>query len=159
MANPLSRRPAAWIVAAFAAMAVAITVLLGEAVTLAAPRRRAPPWHGGPARTYANVFPPADGRPEVILQDPFTVEPWNLRETQLDLDLMAETELVFALANGHEGWRANLDEGEPHALPGSYLNGVYVVAARAGHSWTHPLSPSATGSRPPRPTNQPPKHR
>jgi alpha,alpha-trehalose phosphorylase len=32
---------------------------------------------------------------------------------------------VFALANGHVGWRANLDEGEPHALPGSYLNGVY----------------------------------
>ena len=54
MANPLSRRPAAWIVAAFAAMAVAITVLLGEAVTLAAPRRR--PVTGGPARGY---LPPA----------------------------------------------------------------------------------------------------
>ena len=35
------RRAAAWIVAAVAAMAVAITVLLGKAVTLAAPRRRA----------------------------------------------------------------------------------------------------------------------
>ena len=35
MANPLSRRAATWIVAAFAAMAGAITVLLGEAVTLA----------------------------------------------------------------------------------------------------------------------------
>jgi len=35
------RRAAAWIVAAFAAMAVAITVLPGQAVTLAAPRRRA----------------------------------------------------------------------------------------------------------------------
>jgi alpha,alpha-trehalose phosphorylase len=61
----------------------------------------------------------------VILQDAFTVEPWNLRETRLDLDLLAQTESVFALANGHVGWRANLDEGEPHALPGSYLNGVY----------------------------------
>lgn len=61
MATPLSRRPAAWIVAAFAAMAGAITVLPGEAVTLAAPRRRAParapavpregtcPGPGGPA--------------------------------------------------------------------------------------------------------------
>jgi anti-sigma-K factor RskA len=36
------RRAAAWIVAAFAAMAVAITVLIGKAVTMAAPRRRAP---------------------------------------------------------------------------------------------------------------------
>jgi hypothetical protein len=33
------RRAAAWIVAAFAAMAVAITVLPGQAVTRAAPRR------------------------------------------------------------------------------------------------------------------------
>jgi len=46
----------------------------------------------------------------VILQDAFTVEPWSLRET-LDLDLLAQTESVFALANGHVGWRANLDEG------------------------------------------------
>jgi alpha,alpha-trehalose phosphorylase len=61
----------------------------------------------------------------VILQDAFTVEPWNLRETHLDLDLLAQTESVFALANGHVGWRANLDEGEPHGLPGCYLNGVY----------------------------------
>jgi alpha,alpha-trehalose phosphorylase len=63
----------------------------------------------------------------VILQETFTVEPWNLRETHLDLDLLAQTESVFALANGHLGWRANLDEGEPHGLPGSYLNGVYEV--------------------------------
>jgi alpha,alpha-trehalose phosphorylase len=61
----------------------------------------------------------------VILQDAFTVELWNLRETHLDLGLLAQTESVFALANGHLGWRANLDEGEPHGLPGSYLNGVW----------------------------------
>jgi alpha,alpha-trehalose phosphorylase len=57
----------------------------------------------------------------------FTVEPWCLRETELDLDMMAQTESVFALSNGHLGWRANLDEGEPHALPGTYLNGFYEV--------------------------------
>ncbi len=61
----------------------------------------------------------------MIVQDTFTVEPWNLRETHLDLDLQAQTESLFALANGHIGWRGNLDEGEPHGLPGSYLNGVY----------------------------------
>jgi alpha,alpha-trehalose phosphorylase len=63
----------------------------------------------------------------VILQDAFTIEPWNLRETHLDLDFIYQTESVFALANGHLGWRANLDEGEPHGLPGSYLNGVYEI--------------------------------
>jgi hypothetical protein len=39
--------------------------------------------------------------------------------------MMAQTESLFALSNGHIGWRGNLDEGEPHGLPGSYLNGVY----------------------------------
>jgi alpha,alpha-trehalose phosphorylase len=57
----------------------------------------------------------------------FTVEPWYLRETELDLDMLAQAESVFALSNGHLGWRANLDEGEPHALPGTYLNGFYEV--------------------------------
>jgi alpha,alpha-trehalose phosphorylase len=57
----------------------------------------------------------------------FTVEPWCLRETELDLAMLAQAESVFALSNGHLGWRANLDEGEPHGLPGSYLNGVYEL--------------------------------
>jgi alpha,alpha-trehalose phosphorylase len=63
----------------------------------------------------------------VILQEAFTVEPWVLRETKLDMDLLAQAESVFALSNGHVGWRGNLDEGEPRGLPGSYLNGVYEV--------------------------------
>jgi alpha,alpha-trehalose phosphorylase len=63
----------------------------------------------------------------VIRQATFSVEPWSLRETALDLDVLAQTESVFALSNGHLGWRANLDEGEPHGLPGTYLNGVYEV--------------------------------
>ena len=53
-----------------------------------------------------------------------TLEPWRLRATTLDLDVLAQTESLFALGNGHIGWRANLDEGEPYGLPGSYLNGV-----------------------------------
>jgi alpha,alpha-trehalose phosphorylase len=63
----------------------------------------------------------------MIKQPEFTEEPWSLRETGLDLDQLAQTESVFALSNGHLGWRGNLDEGEPHGLPGSYLNGVYEV--------------------------------
>jgi alpha,alpha-trehalose phosphorylase len=65
-----------------------------------------------------------------MIRDPlFHVEPWCLREKALDLDLLAQTESLFALSNGHIGWRANLDEGEPHGLPGSYLNGVYESPA------------------------------
>ena len=61
----------------------------------------------------------------MIRQDSFRVEPWAIRETGLDLDLLAQTESILALSNGHIGWRANLDEGEPHVIPGSYLNAVY----------------------------------
>ena len=57
----------------------------------------------------------------------FSIEPWCLRATQLDLEVLGQTESVFALSNGHIGWRANLDEGEPHWLPGSYLNGVHEL--------------------------------
>jgi len=57
----------------------------------------------------------------------FTVEPWCLRATSLELGVLAQAESLFALSNGHIGWRGNLDEGEPHGLPGSYLNGVYEL--------------------------------
>jgi alpha,alpha-trehalose phosphorylase len=57
----------------------------------------------------------------------FPVEPWAVRETHLDLGRLAQSESVFALANGHIGLRANLDEGEPFGLPGTYLGGFYEV--------------------------------
>jgi alpha,alpha-trehalose phosphorylase len=57
----------------------------------------------------------------------FEVEPWSVREASLDLNLLAQTESVFALANGHIGLRANLDEGEPYGLPGTYLNSFYEL--------------------------------
>ena len=55
----------------------------------------------------------------------FTVEPWVVRERQLDLAMLAQAESVFALSNGHIGMRGNLDEGEPHGLPGTYLNSFF----------------------------------
>jgi alpha,alpha-trehalose phosphorylase len=75
----------------------------------------------------------------VIRQSAFAVEPWCLRETALDEDLLAQSESVFALSNGHLGWRGNLDEGEPHGLPGTYLNGVFALRplpyAEAGYGF------------------------
>ena len=57
----------------------------------------------------------------------FATEPWCIRESELDLDVLAQSESVFALSNGHLGLRGNLDEGEPHGIPGTYLNSVYEV--------------------------------
>ncbi|MGH3918610.1 MAG: glycoside hydrolase family 65 protein [Pseudonocardiaceae bacterium] len=63
----------------------------------------------------------------MIEQQRFAVEPWVVREGELNLTAMGQTESVFALANGHIGLRGNLDEGDPHALPGSYLNSFYEL--------------------------------
>ncbi len=75
----------------------------------------------------------------MITDKNFPVEPWQVRETQLDLDLIAQSESVFALSNGHIGLRGNLDEGEPHGLPGTYLNSFYETRplpyAEAGYGY------------------------
>ncbi|HEV7687082.1 MAG TPA: family 65 glycosyl hydrolase, partial [Acidimicrobiia bacterium] len=57
----------------------------------------------------------------------FKTEPWLVREATLDLGILAQSESIFALANGHLGLRGNLDEGEPYGLPGTYLNGVHEL--------------------------------
>ena len=63
----------------------------------------------------------------MIADDAFPVEPWQVRETKLCIELLPQTESLFALSNGHIGLRGNLDEGEPYGLPGTYLNGFYEV--------------------------------
>jgi alpha,alpha-trehalose phosphorylase len=75
-----------------------------------------------------------------MIQHPaFPVEPWALRETCFDLERLAQTESVFALANGHVGLAGNLDEGEPHGLLGTYLAGFYdgrpLPYAEAGYGY------------------------
>jgi alpha,alpha-trehalose phosphorylase len=75
----------------------------------------------------------------MIAHAAFAIEPWQLRETELDLDVLAQTESVFALSNGHLGMRGNLDEGEPYALPGTYLNAFWesrpLPYAEAGYGY------------------------
>ncbi|WP_432543877.1 glycoside hydrolase family 65 protein [Kineococcus sp. SYSU DK002] len=75
----------------------------------------------------------------MIAQDAFPVEPWHVRETRVDLRLLGSAESVFALSNGHIGFRGNLDEGEPHGLPGTYLNSFYeerpLPYAEAGYGY------------------------
>ncbi|SCL25078.1 alpha,alpha-trehalose phosphorylase [Micromonospora nigra] len=63
----------------------------------------------------------------MIRERAYPVDPWHVRETRLDMDVLAQSESVFALSNGHVGLRGNLDEGEPHGLPGTYLNSFYEL--------------------------------
>jgi alpha,alpha-trehalose phosphorylase len=53
------------------------------------------------------------------------VDPWELRVGSADLEQLAVTESLFSLANGHIGLRGTLDEGEPRARSGTYVNGFY----------------------------------
>ena len=75
----------------------------------------------------------------MITQEAFPVDPWQVRETRLDLNVLAQSESLFALSNGHIGLRGNLDEGEPHGLPGTYLNSFYEIRplpyAEAGYGY------------------------
>ena len=88
-----------------------------------------------------------------MIQHPaFTVEAWALRETELDLETLAQTESVFALSNGHIGLRGNLDEGEPFGLPGTYLSGFYerrpLPYAEAGFGYPEAGQSVATAGEP-----------
>ena len=69
----------------------------------------------------------------------FDNDGWSLTENRLEFDLLPHTESLFALSNGHVGWRGILDEGEPHGLPGTYLNGVHELHplpyAEAGYGY------------------------
>jgi alpha,alpha-trehalose phosphorylase len=69
----------------------------------------------------------------------YSCEPWAIRETHLDLSVLAHSESILALANGHIGLRANFEEGEPHGLPGTYLNSFYETRplpyAEAGYGY------------------------
>jgi trehalose/maltose hydrolase-like predicted phosphorylase len=75
----------------------------------------------------------------MIEQSAYPVEPWCIRETSLDLAILAQSESLLALSNGHIGLRGNLDEGEPHGIPGTYLNSFYekrpLPYAEAGYGY------------------------
>ena len=75
----------------------------------------------------------------MIPNEEFETDAWSIREMSLNRDRLAPAESVFALGNGHIGVRGNLDEGEPHGLPGTYLNGFYerrpLPYAEAGYGY------------------------
>ena len=70
---------------------------------------------------------------------PLPVDPWCVTEPEIDLDRLGQMESVFALSNGHIGLRGNLDEGEPAAIPGTYLSSFHELRplpyAEAGYGY------------------------
>lgn len=75
----------------------------------------------------------------MIYSATYPPDAWKLEEEALDLNVLAQSESLFALSNGHIGLRGNLDEGEPFGLPGTYLSGVYesrpLPYAEAGYGY------------------------
>lgn len=65
-----------------------------------------------------------------MAQHRFDVAAWGigwscLQDAGWEEEGQSHRESVFALSNGHIGWRGTLDEGDPSAAAGSYLNGVF----------------------------------
>ncbi|HUG86740.1 MAG TPA: glycosyl hydrolase family 65 protein [Euzebya sp.] len=52
-------------------------------------------------------------------------EDWALVETELNPRYRAETETIFAVANGYLGLRAVHDEGRPYTERGTFINGFH----------------------------------
>ena len=63
----------------------------------------------------------------MIRQDTFTVEPWNLTGDPPGPGQAGADRIGVRPLERSPGLRANLDEGEPYGLPGTYLNGFYEV--------------------------------
>ncbi|WP_432573606.1 glycoside hydrolase family 65 protein [Kineococcus sp. SYSU DK005] len=55
------------------------------------------------------------------------VEPWAVREGELDVSALERTESLFALSDGRVGVRGSLDEGAPCGSPGTYLSGAFEL--------------------------------
>ncbi|UFU03325.1 family 65 glycosyl hydrolase [Ruania suaedae] len=55
----------------------------------------------------------------------YAIHPWRLTRSGLMPDEVAASETLFTLSNGHFGMRGSLEEGEPRAVPGTYINGFY----------------------------------
>ena len=91
------------------------------------------------------------GAARLIRHGSTTSRPGRSASARLDLDVLAQSESVFALSNGHIGLRGNLDEGEPYGLPGTYLNGFYethAAALRRGRLRLPGVGPDAWSTRP-----------
>ena len=71
-----------------------------------------------------------------------------VRETALDLERLAQTESVFALANGHVGYARTLMKASRTGSPGTYLAGFYeprpLPSAETGYGTRSPARSSST---------------
>jgi len=57
--------------------------------------------------------------------DLFPTQPWGMTETRYAHEFLAQTETIYALANGYLGLRGDFEEGTPVSKPGVFLNGFY----------------------------------
>ena len=55
----------------------------------------------------------------------FIYTDWILTETQFDPEQLHSKETVFTIGNGYLGTKGSFEEGYPHALPATFINGVY----------------------------------
>jgi alpha,alpha-trehalose phosphorylase len=68
----------------------------------------------------------------------YPVEDWRMVEREFVPAFLAQTETVFALANGYLGMRGGFEEGTPAYQPGTFVNGFH-------ETWPIPYGEKAHG--------------
>jgi trehalose/maltose hydrolase-like predicted phosphorylase len=58
-------------------------------------------------------------------EDIYPIHDWRLVESRLNLNAVAQTETLFATANGYLGMRGAFEEGSPASQHGTFINGFY----------------------------------
>ena len=76
--------------------------------------------------------------PVLPSEDIYPIDDWRLIESRLSLQKIAQTETIFATANGYLGMRGAFEEGGPAGQHGTFINGFY-------ESWPIPYGESAFG--------------
>ena len=71
-------------------------------------------------------------------EDIYPIDDWRLVESRVNLKAIAQTETIFATANGYLGMRGAFEEGSPASQHGTFINGFY-------ESWPIPYGESAFG--------------
>jgi alpha,alpha-trehalose phosphorylase len=71
-------------------------------------------------------------------EDIYPIDDWRLVESRLNLKAIAQTETIFATANGYLGMRGAFEEGSLASQHGTFINGFY-------ESWPIPYGESAFG--------------
>ncbi len=89
---------------------------------------------GPEADRYRGAVPRARIHPP---EDIYPADPWCMIEKRFSPEFLAQSETIFALANGYLGMRGDFEEGTSVSQGGTFLNGFYESWPIAYGEWAY----------------------